>query len=85
MSQESENSRESAYIELAYSAIKIFANDGTIDMNELNFLLGLALKDNQIDEDERRVLANIFDKAESTKLSAAVRWRIRDARRKHSI
>ena len=75
----------SSYLELAYSSIKIFANDGTVDMTELNFLLGLALKDGKIDEDEKRVLRRIFEHAEKTKLSLAVRSRIREVRRKHSI
>ncbi|NJL29250.1 MAG: hypothetical protein HC897_15900, partial [Thermoanaerobaculia bacterium] len=68
------------HIELAYSAIRIFANDGTLDMEELNFLLGLALKDNVINDDERRVLRNIFKQAEETRLSPAVAARIREAR-----
>ncbi len=78
-------SSESSYIELAYSSIRIFADDGTVDMGELNFLIGLALKDNQIDEDEKRVLRRIFEHAEKTKLSLAVRARIRELRRRHSI
>ncbi|MEM9552737.1 MAG: hypothetical protein AAGC60_00640 [Acidobacteriota bacterium] len=75
----------SSYIELAYSSIRIFADDGTVDMAELNFLLGLALKDGRIDDDERRVLGKIFDQAAKTDLSMAVRARIREVRKKHSI
>ncbi|MEM7353640.1 MAG: hypothetical protein AAF657_22775 [Acidobacteriota bacterium] len=85
MSSESSESSESSHLELAYSSIKIFANDGTVDMGELNFLLGLALKDDQIDDNERRVLGDIFRHAEKTKLSLAVRARIREIRRKYSI
>lgn len=75
----------SSYLELAYSSIRIFANDGTVDMGELNFLLGLALRDGEIDEDERRTLGSVFEQAEETRLSVAVRARIREARRQHSI
>ncbi len=85
MSHGESGSGESSYLELAYSSIKIFADDGTVDMGELSFLLGLALKDGEIDEDEKRVLRRIFQHAEKTKLSLAVRARIREARRKHSI
>ncbi len=85
MSNEQSGSESSSYLELAYSSIKIFADDGTIDMGELNFLLGLALRDGEIDDDEKRVLGNIFGQAEKTKLSLAVRARIQEARRKHSI
>lgn len=75
----------SSYLELAYSSIEIFSNDGTVDMAELNFLLGLALKDGKIDDDERRVLSRIFEHAEKTSLSRMVRSRIQQVRRKHSI
>ena len=85
MSDETESHEESSYLQLAYSSIQIFANDGTVDMGELNFLLGLALADGKIDDDERRVLGSIFDNAEKTDLSLAVRARIREVRRKHAI
>ncbi len=85
MADESDDTLESSYLELAYSAIKIFADDGTVDMAELSFLLGVALRDEQIDDDEKRVLANIFDHAEKTRLSFKVRARIREVRRKYSI
>ncbi len=85
MASASNDTPESSYLELAYSAIKIFADDGTVDMGELNFLLGVALRDDQIDEDEKRVLGNIFEHAEKTRLSLGVRARIREVRRKYSI
>lgn len=81
----SDEPHDSKYLELAYSSIKIFANDGTVDLGELNFLLGLALKDGKIDEDEKRVLRNIFAQAEKTDLSRVVRDRIAEVRRQHSI
>ena len=76
---------DSAYLEMAYSSIRIFADDGTLDNGELNFLLGLALRDGQIDDDEKRVLGNIFKQAEATNLSLTVQSRIREVRRKHGI
>ena len=77
--------KESSYIQLAYSAVRVFADDGTLDTNELNFLMGLALADGHIDDDERRVLRNIFDQALETRLSRLTRRRIEAVRRKHSI
>lgn len=76
---------ESTYLELAYSAIRIFANDGTVDTEELNFLLGIAMRDEQIDDEEKRVLGNIFKQAEKTNLSRAAQARIKEIRRKFSI
>jgi hypothetical protein len=74
-----------SYIEIAYSSVSVFANDGTLDLGELNFLLGLALRDNHIDDDEKRVLAGVFARAEQGRLSAAVERRIGEVRARHGI
>lgn len=75
-----------SYTEIAWNAIKVFADDGTIDEGELNFLLGLALRDQIVDEDEKRVLRAIFDRAEaSDALAAKVRERIASVRAQHGI
>lgn len=85
MTDPSATEHGSSYLELKYSAAKIFADDGTIDLAELNFLLGLALKDGIIDDDERRVLGRIFEQAEKTSLSRTVQSRIHEVRRRHDI
>lgn len=74
-----------SYIELAYSSIRVFTDDGQMDLGELNFLLGLALRDARIDEDEKRVLRKVFAQAEQGRLSTAVVARIAEVRRQHAI
>ncbi len=74
-----------SYIEIALSSIKIFGNDGTVDLAELNFMLGLALRDRKIDEDEKAVLSSIFDKAAKGKLSSVVSQRIAQVKAQHGI
>ena len=74
-----------SYIEIAYESVKCFTDDGRLDLTELNFLLGLALRDENIDDDEKRVLAKVFSQAELGVLTATVRERIADARSKHGI
>ncbi len=74
-----------SHIELAYSSIGVFANDGTIDMGELNFLLGIALRDGKIDDDERRVLGNIFSKVTEKEVERRVWERICEVRKKYDI
>ena len=74
-----------SYIEIAYESVKVFTNDGQLDLGELNFLLGLALRDQAIDEDERRVLGRIFAEAEKGRLAPAVQARIAEARARHGI
>ncbi len=72
-------------MEIAISSIKVFADDGTMDLEELNFLMGLALRDGVIDEDEKRVLRSIFDKCPKGSVSYKVYERIRLIREKHNI
>lgn len=74
-----------SYIEISYESIKVFTDDGQLDLHELGFLLGIALRDGVVDEDEKRVLGRIFKEAEKGKLQPTVRERIAEVRRKHGI
>ena len=74
-----------SHIEIAYSSIRCFTDDGQLDLGELSFLLGLALRDSVVDEEERRVLRKIFAQAELGKLAPQVKERIAQARRQHAI
>lgn len=75
----------SSFIELAYSSIPVFADDGTLDFEELNFLLGTALKDGQIDDDEKRVLGNIFSQINQQDVTEKVWTRIAEVKKKYGI
>ena len=77
--------RSDSHLEIAYSSIQVFLDNGQLDLNELNFLLGLALRDNVVDEDEKRVLASLFRRAEEGKLTSKVIERISEARLRHGI
>jgi hypothetical protein len=72
-------------LELAYTSFAVFADDGAIDMEELNFLLGIALRDGKISDDERDILANVFNRIQEGDVSAKVWSRIQEVRRVHSI
>lgn len=73
------------YLDLALASIQVFTDDGRMDAGELDKLLALALCDGVVDDDERRVLANIFRRAEEAGVSAEVAARIGQARRLHGI
>lgn len=75
----------SSFVELAYSAIPVFADDGTLDLEELNFLLGIALKDGKIDDDEKRVLSNIFKQVKEHEVTPKVWQRVAEVKKKYSI
>ena len=68
-----------------YSFLVVFANDDTIDVNELHFLEKLALEDGQVDEEEKKVLKNIFARVEENHLTEQVLKEIREFRSKYDI
>jgi hypothetical protein len=74
-----------SHVEIALASINVFLNDGTLDIGELNFLLGLALRDQQIDAEEARVLNNIFKQAQKGALAPAVLARIEEVKLKHKL
>lgn len=74
-----------SHTEIALSSIKCFTDDGTLDLNELNFLLGLALRDDVVDEEEKRVLNNIFSKVKESDVTAVVWERMQQIRDEYGI
>lgn len=70
------------YLELSFRSINCFANDGKLDAKELDELLGIALRDGKIDENEKRVLNNIISKIKDDELDLPLRLKI-DEVKKH--
>lgn len=77
--------KASSHHEIALASIHCFTDDGTLDLNELNFLLGLAMRDGIMDNDEKRVLGNIFSKVTQSDVSHQVWDRIQTIKNTHSI
>ena len=70
---------------MQYSFIRIFANDGTIDADELAMLERLAMADGMVDDRERKVLAGIFSKVTADKVAADVWASIEQFKARHQI
>lgn len=68
-----------------YGRIAVFTENEELDLGELNFLLGLALKDGKMDESERNVLKMIFHKVEESKIPPRVLERINEVRERYGI
>jgi hypothetical protein len=68
-----------------YSFLVVFANDYTIDENELHFMEKLALEDNQIDDEEREILRTIFSRVSDKDLTDKVLEEITAFRVKYDI
>ena len=74
-----------SHIEITIESMKVFMNDGKLDIAELNFLLGLALRDSGIDEDERRVLNNIIARAEKSPMDASTRAHVEKVKEEYGL
>lgn len=83
--KEPEHERDESGIELAYASLAVFADDGKLDLGELNFLLGLALRDGKISESEQAVLAGVFNRVLEPDVAAEVWSRIQAVRKQHAI
>ena len=70
---------------IAYSFLVIFANDGTLDEAELKMLEEIALKDGQIDDEERKVLSGIFSRVSRDQVVDSVWKEMQDFREKNEI
>ncbi len=71
--------------ELAYASFAVFADDGSLDLGELNFILGLALRDGVITDGEKEVLRGVFNRVLEPNVSAEVWQRIQAVRQQHGI
>lgn len=72
-----------AHLQLALAAVPVFTDDGRLDLAELESLLAKALADHQLDDEEKRVLANVIDRAEADGVEADVQARIAQIRQEH--
>lgn len=74
------------HLKIALASIQCFTDDGTLDVGEVNYLIGLALaNDNEVDDEEKKVLASIFDKVSESEVTPATWSRIKEIRAKYSI
>ena len=64
------------YLEMAFHSIRCFADDGRLDVAELDRIVAIAERDGVIDDNERRVLGRIFVRLQPDELDPAMRERI---------
>jgi hypothetical protein len=74
-----------SHLDIAIASIHVFTDDGRLDLAELEKLLALALRDGVVDEDEKRVLANILLRAERDGVDEAVLTRIDQVRQQYGF
>lgn len=74
-----------SHTEIALVAEKCFANDGVIDIRELEILMALARRDRVVDKDEKRVLGEVFARVRQADVSSVVWDSIKEIKNWHDI
>lgn len=78
-------SLSTSHLEIAVQSISCFTDDGTLDAGEVRHLVGLALRDQVIDDEEKRVLKNIFSKVTQSEVTAETWAAMQEAKVKYGI
>lgn len=63
----------------------VFADDGTLDEDEMEALLGAALADGVVDDKERAILRRVFGRASTQFLSTDMRARMTEVMERYRI
>jgi hypothetical protein len=74
-----------SHTEIAIAAEKFFANDKVLDIRELETLMAMARRDRVIDDDEKRVLGDVFARVKQADVTHVVWERIKEIRNWHDI
>lgn len=78
-------SLSTSHLEIAVESISCFTDDGTLDAREVRHLVGMALRDQVIDDEEKRVLRNIFNKVTKGEVTQETWDAMQEAKAKYNI
>jgi len=73
------------YLEMTFRSINCFSDDGKLDVNELDSLVQIAMRDGEIDDNEKRVLRNIIDRLTPAELTSEMQTRLLALKEQHGI
>ena len=73
------------YLEMSFRSIDCFANDGKLDVNELNEIVTIALRDGVVDDNEKRVLGKIISRLNASELQGELQERVKQLRAEYSF
>lgn len=72
-------------IELAYAALAMYSDDGSLSKDELMTLLQIALRDGSMTDREREILRGLFNRIREEDVDADTWRQLQDIRRDYSI
>ena len=64
------------YLEMAFRSIQCFSDDGKLNVHELDQLIGIALRDGIVDDNEKRVLGKILSRLNPSELDQEMQDKI---------
>jgi len=73
------------YLDLVFRSIHCFSNDGRLLPAELDELMQIALRDETVDANEKRVLGSIFAKLVPAELTPEMLEKIAQIRARHAF
>lgn len=73
------------FLEMTFRSINCFANDGKLDVDELNEIVGIALKDGVVDANEKRVLGRIISKLNAEELVGELADKVSQIRKEYGF
>lgn len=73
------------YLEIAFRSIECFTNDGVLQVDELDELLKIALRDGVVDDNEKRVLKNIISRLTPSELTTEMQQKIHQIQTIYSL
>lgn len=73
------------YLEMSFHSINCFANDGTLDVQELEKILDIAKRDGVVDDNEKRVLSNIIGRLTDKELRGELRRRVEELQDEYQL
>ncbi len=83
--EKNEEEKDRSSIELAHASLVLWAEDGTLDAQELDTLLNIALRDGVINENEKDVLRGVFNRVHEEDVDGEVWTKIQAIRKQHGI
>lgn len=73
------------YLDMSTHSIMAFANDGRLDHVEFDQIMAIALRDNVVDDNEKRVLGNIISRLTPAEMTPEMQLRVGNVRAAYGI
>jgi tellurite resistance protein len=73
------------FIEMTFRTVKVFRADGKVDLEALDELVEIALRDGHIDAEERAVMSAVLDRIDAKTLSRELATKVAELRERFGL